>query len=51
MSYKRIQEIGFSWQYEEILALPIFMREEIYRTLDEFLEEERQAMEQTKNIQ
>jgi hypothetical protein len=49
MSYKRVQELGFSWSYEELLALPVFIREEIYRTLDEFLEEEKQIMEKAKN--
>jgi hypothetical protein len=44
MSYKRIKEIGFSWEYEDLMALPIFIKEEIYRTLDEFLEEEKQLM-------
>jgi len=49
MSYKRISELGFAWTYEELLALPIFMKEEIYRTLDEFLEEEKQIMDKAAN--
>ena len=46
MSYKRLADIEFPWNYEELLSLPIFMREEAYRVMDEFIEEERKAMQQ-----
>ena len=40
MMYKRLPDIEFAWDYNELQALPIFMREEIYQILDEFVEEE-----------
>ncbi len=42
MSYKRIPELPFPWGYEELLSLPLYMINHIYRTLDDFLEEDKQ---------
>jgi hypothetical protein len=49
LSYKRIQDIPFPWEYEKLLKLPIFMKEEIYKYLDEFLEEEKKFRSQMQN--
>ena len=38
--YKRLPNIEFPWEYTELQGLPIFMKEEIYKILDEFIEEE-----------
>jgi len=49
LSYKRLQEIPFPWEFEKLLKLPIFMREEIYRNLDEFIEEEKKFRQQMQS--
>ena len=49
MLYKKIEEIPFPWDFKELLKLPIFMKEEIYKYLDEFLEEEKKFRSQMQN--
>jgi len=50
MSYKRIQEIPFPWDFEDLQKLPLFMREDIYKQLDEFIEEEKKLRQQMQNM-
>jgi len=45
MNYKRLQDIEFPWAYKELLELPVFMKEDIYRTLNEFIEQEKKKRE------
>ena len=40
----------FPWTYSELQSLPIFMREEAYRTMDEFIEEEKKRMKNMQNM-
>jgi len=49
MIYKRLPDIDFPWSYENLLDLPIFMKEHIYKILDEFIEEEKTKMNSLKN--
>ena len=54
MSYKRVSELDFPWSFEDLQKLPIFMKEEIFNVLDEFLKQEtanRQAVQNGYNFQ
>ena len=42
MDYKSLKEIPFPWDFKDLMKLPIFMIEEIYRYLDQKIEEEKQ---------
>ncbi len=44
MLYSRLKDIKFSWTYDQIMSVPIFMKEQIYQTMDEFIEEENKAI-------
>lgn len=44
MLYKRLKDIEFPWTYEQLMKLPIFMKEEAYRNMDEFIEEDNKMM-------
>jgi len=44
MQYKRLPNIEFPWNYQELMELPIFLKDHIYRNLDEFIEEEKKNM-------
>jgi hypothetical protein len=46
MLYKKLQTINLPWTYEELMLLPIFMKEEIYANMDEFIEQENKSMQQ-----
>lgn len=48
MLYKRLPEIPFPWEFENLMKLPLFMREEIYSQLDEFIEEEKKRQQEMK---
>ena len=49
MQYKRLPNIEFPWGYQELLELPIFMKEHIYHNLNEFIEEEKKNMSTLQN--
>lgn len=49
MIYKRIQDIPFPWEFEELQKLPIFFKEEVYKQLDEFIEEEKKLRSSIEN--
>jgi hypothetical protein len=49
MNYSRVPDLPFSWSYEELQSLPLFMREHIYKILDEFIEQEKQNKAKMKN--
>jgi len=36
------------WSYKDLQMLPIFMREDIYKTMDEFVEKEKAAIQNAK---
>jgi hypothetical protein len=48
MIYKRLDNIPFPWEFEKLLKLPVYMKEEIYKQLDEFIEEEKKKMQSMK---
>jgi len=41
MIYKRLPDIEFPWSYDELLDLPLFMKDHVYKVLDEFIEDEK----------
>ncbi len=41
MAYKRIPDLAFAWEYEDLMKLPLFMIFHIYSILDEFIEEDK----------
>jgi hypothetical protein len=49
MIYQRLESIPFPWKFEDLLKLPIYMKEEIYKVLDEFIEEEKKQMQKMKS--
>ena len=49
MIYKKLDVITFPWEYKELLKLPVFMKEDIYSQLDEFIEEEKKNQNTIKN--
>lgn len=42
MSYKRISDIPFPWEYQNLMNLPLFMIEHIYQMLDQYIEQDKQ---------
>jgi len=51
MSYKSLKDIPFPWEFKDLMKLPLFMIEEIYRVLDEQIEEEKKRINSLKNKQ
>ena len=51
MNYKSLKDIPFPWEFKDLMKLPLFMIEEIYRVLDEFIEEEKKRINTLKNKQ
>ena len=49
MLYKRLKDIEFPWTYNELMDLPIFMKEEAYKNMDEFIEEENKMLKKLQN--
>ncbi len=49
MSYKRVPDLPFSWSYEELMSLPLFMIHHIYEMLDEFIETDKQKYNTVTN--
>jgi hypothetical protein len=45
MTYKRLPNIDFPWTYDELLKLPIFMKDHVYRIMDEFIDEEQKHID------
>jgi hypothetical protein len=51
MTYKRVKDLAFDWQYEELMELPLYMIYHIYQVLDEFLEEDKKRYQALANQQ
>lgn len=47
--YKRVRDVPLPWTYEDIMDLPVFMKEQIYKNMDEFIEEENKALAAAQN--
>jgi len=45
MTYSRIPDIEMPWTYKELMALPIFMKEEVYKMMNEFIEEKKKQQQ------
>jgi len=49
MDYKSLADIPFPWEYEKLMKLPLFMINEIYRYLDQRIEEEKRRRQNLQN--
>ena len=49
MNYKSLTDIPFPWEFKDLMKLPLFMIEEIYKNLDKFIEEEKKKINTLRN--
>jgi len=49
MIYNRLPDLDFAWSYDEIQAMPLFMKEEVYTVMDEFIEQEKKKAQELRN--
>jgi len=49
MIYSKLPDINFPWNYQELMNIPIFMKEEVYKAMDEFIEEEKKNNQILRN--
>ncbi len=49
MTYKRLPDIPFPWDYKELINLPLFMIEHIYHIMDTYIEQDKQRVNASQN--
>ena len=49
MYYKARKDLPLAWDFDDLIAMPIFMKNEVYKILDEIMEEQKKLQHTQEN--